>query len=229
MKRFYKEVTVSAAPFQILLDGRPVKTPMKAALTLPTTALAEAVAEEWRGQGDDIAPQSMVLTKLANTAIDRVAPLQDAVAGQVMRYVNDLLCYRADHPAALVARQSGEWDPLLAWAAACYGAHLQTRTGPVHFDQPEEAVAVLRQAVAAYDPFPLTALATAAPILGSLVLTLALAEGRLNAEAAFALSQLDERFQAEHWGEDQEATDRAAALLVELKAVEKFLRLALAP
>ena len=229
MKRFYKDVTVSAAPFQILLDGRPVKTPMKAALTLPTAALAEAVADEWRAQGEEIAPGAMVLTKLANTALDRVAPMQDAVAGQVMSFANDLLCYRAERPSALAALQSTEWDPLLDWVRERYGVRLRTRPGIVHFFQSDETLAVLRAAVEAYDAFQLTALASAAPILGSLVLTLALAEGRLDAEAAFALSQLDERFQADRWGEDQEAADRAAALLAELKAVEKFLRLAVAP
>jgi len=141
----------------------------------------------------------------------------------VMSFANDLLCYRAERPSALAALQSTEWDPLLDWARERYGVRLRTRPGIVHFAQFPETLAKLRHAVEAYDPFQLTALATAAPILGSLVLTLALAEGRLNAEAAFALSQLDERFQIERWGEDQEAAERAAALLVELKAAEKFL------
>jgi chaperone required for assembly of F1-ATPase len=225
MKRFYKDVAVSDAPFRILLDGRPVKTPARATLELPTAALAEAVAEEWREQGDEILPDAMPLTKLANTALDRVAPMREAVAGQVMAFVNDLLCYRAEHPSALVARQSTEWDPLLDWAFQYYGVRLTTRPGIVHFAQPDETVAVLRRAVEAYDPFALTALATVAPIFGSLVLTLALAESRLDAEAAFTLSTLDERFQAERWGRDTEAETRAAGLLAEVKTAEKFLKL----
>jgi chaperone required for assembly of F1-ATPase len=218
MKRFYKTVTVSDAPFRIMLDGRPVKTPARAAL--------EAIAEEWRVQGDEIAPGAMALTKLANTALDRVGTMLEPVRGQVMHFANDLLCYRADHPAALVARQSAEWDPLLAWAAARYGVRFEVRTGIVHFSQSDETLTALRTAVAAYDPFALTALATVAPILGSLVLTLALAEGHRDAEAAFALSQLDDRYQAERWGQDEEAATRATALLAEVKVAESFLRLA---
>jgi chaperone required for assembly of F1-ATPase len=225
MRRFYKEVTVSAAPFRILLDGRPVKTPARAPLELPAAALAEAIAEEWRAQGDEIAPDAMPLTKLANTALDRVAAMRDAVAGQVAAYVNDLLCYRAEHPVELVAMQSAEWDPLLDWAAERYGVQLQTRPGIVHFTQSDEAIAALRRAVETHDDFALTALATVAPILGSLVLTLALAESRLDAEAAFALSTLDERYQSERWGKDAEAEKRAAGLLAEVKTAEVFLRL----
>jgi chaperone required for assembly of F1-ATPase len=224
MKRFYKEVTVSAAPFRILLDGRPVKTPARAPLELPAAALAEAIAEEWRAQGDEIAPDAMPLTKLANTALDRVAPMREAVVGQVAAYVNDLLCYRAGHPVELVAMQSAEWDPLLDWAAERYGVRLQTHPGIVHFTQSDEAVAALRRAVEAHDDFALTALATVAPILGSLVLTLALAEGRLDAEAAFALSTLDERYQSERWGKDAEAEKRAASLLAAVKAVAAFMQ-----
>jgi chaperone required for assembly of F1-ATPase len=226
MKRFYKEVTVSAAPFRILLDGRPVKTPARAPLELPTQALAEAVAEEWRVQGDEIVPDAMVLTKLANTALDRVAPMREGVIGQVTGFLNDLLCYRAEHPADLVAMQSAEWDPLLDWAAERYGVRLQTRPGILHFAQSNEAVAAFRRAVEAYDPFALTALATVAPVLGSLVLTLALAEGRVDAAAAFALSTLDERYQTERWGKDAEAEQRAAGLLDAVTVAEKFLRLA---
>jgi chaperone required for assembly of F1-ATPase len=226
MKRFYKEVTVTDGPYQILLDGRPVKTPMRAALALPTKALGEAVAAEWRSQGDEIDPHSMPLTKLANTAIDRVAGHEAAVIDQIMGYTTDLLCYRAGHPAALVARQSAEWDPILAWAGESLGAHLEARTGIVHFAQPPEAVAALRLAVAAYDPAVLAALHHTATILGSLVLALAMAAGRLTAAEAFALSQLDDRFQVEQWGVDCEAAARAAALAADLAATERFIRLA---
>lgn len=226
MKRFYSTVTVSSAPYQVLLDAMPLKTPKRAMLLLPTQRLAEAVAGEWRGQGEEIDAHSMVLTKLANTAIDRVAGREAEVAEAVMAYTTDLLCYRAGAPADLVARQSAGWDPLLAWAAERFGAKLETRTGITHFDQKPEAVAALSAAVSAYDAFGLSALHTAVAILGSLVLGLALAEGRLTAQTAFAASQLDEHYQAEKWGEDQEAAKRAAGLLAELTAVERFLRLA---
>lgn len=240
MKRFYKDVAVSfTSPLEgevalrsnagrgyaILLDTRPVKTPDKHALVLPTPALAEAVAAEWCAQGEDLDPASMPLTKLANTAIDRVAPAHEAVVGQVMGWLNDVVCYRAAHPAALTAQQAAEWDPLLDWVAERYGVRLKVQTGPVHIAQPEEAAAALRQAVTAHDAFALTALANAAAILGSLVLALALAESRLTAAEAFALSQLDERYQAAHWGEDEEAAARATALLAELTVAETFLKL----
>lgn len=226
MKRFYKDVTVSAAPFQILLDGRAVKTPMKNALVLPTAALAEALAEEWRGQGDDILPGSMALTKLANTAIDRVAAMREDVIGQVMAFANDTLCYRAASPEELAARQAGEFDPVLAWASERYGVRFETRTGIVHFSQSAQTLAALRAAVAAYDDFTLTALHSSASLLTSLVLALALAEGRLSGGEAFAISQLDERYQAERWGEDNEAVLRSQALVGELLTIETFLRLA---
>lgn len=228
MKRFYKEVSTAAGEggLVILLDGRRVKTPRHVALALPTEQLAEAVADEWRGQGEEIDPHSMPLTKLANTAIDRVKGCEVLVIDQIIAYSNDLLCYRAAAPADLVARQSAEWDPLLAWAAERFGACLAIQTGITHFQQPPEAVAALRRAVEAQNPFVLTALHNAATLLGSLVLALALAEGRLSAAEAFALSQLDERYQAERWGEDAEAARRAQALATELAAAERFLRLA---
>lgn len=225
MQRFYKDVSVSPAG-EILLDGRPVRTPARAPLALPARALAEAVADEWRAQADAFDPHSMPLTKLANTAIDRVAGQKGAVVDQIMAYTTDLLCYRAGHPAALVKRQSDEWDPILAWAAEKLGARLETRTGPVHFHQPPEAVAALRRAVEAQNPAVLAGLQHAATILGSLVLALAMAEGRLTAAEAFALSHLDERFQAERWGVDAEAAARAAALAAELATTAEFIRLA---
>jgi chaperone required for assembly of F1-ATPase len=229
MKRFYKDVQVSAADgrYAVLLDGRAIKTPKRAVLALPTKSLAEAVAEEWRAQGEEVNPLAMHLTKLANTAIDRVHGRESEVVEQILAYANDLLCYRAASPADLAARQEAEWGPLLGWAAERFGARLQTGEGVMHFAQPGEAMAALRRAVEAYDPFLFAAQYAAASMLGSLVLMLALAEGRLTAETAFALSQLDERYQAERWGEDEQASARAAGLLAELKAVERFLRLAI--
>jgi chaperone required for assembly of F1-ATPase len=226
MKRFYKDVAVAGTgPFEIHLDGRPVKTPKRAELALPTRLLAEAVADEWRSQGDDILPASMPLTKLANTAIDRVAGREGEVIDKVMAYANDHLCYRAGSPADLAMRQEIGWNPLLDWAAERLGARLETHVGVTHFDQPPEAVAALRRAVEAEPPFAFAALHNAATILNSLVLTLALAERRLNAEEAFGLAQLDERYQVEHWGEDHEATLRTRALAADLAATERFIRL----
>jgi len=126
--------------FLIFLDGKSIKTPMCATLALPTRTLAETVAEEWRGQGEKIAPETMPLTKLANTAIDRVVGREEVVIGRILAYANDLLCYRTEAPADLVARQNEGWNPLLEWAAGRYGARLRTRVGIVHVAQPEEAV-----------------------------------------------------------------------------------------
>lgn len=227
MKRFYKDVGVTGSgPFAIELDGRAVKTPRRAPLALPTRALADAVAEEWRTQGDEVKPATMPFTKLANAAIDRVVGHESGVIDKIMAYTNDLLCYRAEAPAELATRQDAEWNPLLAWAAERFQARLDTQIGVTHFTQPDEAIAALRRAVEACDPFVLTALHNAATILHSLVLTLAVAEGRLTAAEAFACSQLDERYQAEHWGEDHEAAARASAIAAELAAVERFIRLA---
>jgi chaperone required for assembly of F1-ATPase len=244
MKRFYKEVSVSfTSPlvgevaaaarsgatagegYSILLDGRTIKTPKRASLAVPTQTLAEAVAEEWRSQGEEIRPPFMHLTKLANTAIDRVRGREAETADQIAAYANDLLCYRAEAPEDLAARQAEAWDPLLDWAAEHTGARLNTGTGVGYIVQPEETLAALHRAVSAYDAFQLAALHNAATILGSLVLTLALAESRLDAETAFALSQIDERYQAEKWGADPEASARTGALAAELSAAARFLRL----
>ena len=224
MKRFYKNVSL-ADENAILLDGRTLKTPRGAALNLPTRALAEVIAEEWRAQGDEIDPQSMPLTKLANTAIDGVTPRREEVIAEIVAFAkHDHLCYRTDTPAELVRRQSEAWDPLLDWAAQRYGAPLLTIKGVTSIPQPENSIAALREAVEAFDPFALAALHVAASICGSLVLALAIANGRLTAAEAFALSQIDEHFQAEKWGHDAEAGKRRQHLLTELTAAERFLR-----
>jgi len=234
MKRFYKEVAVSfvallegeVGGWLVLLDGRAIKTPKRADLALPTRALAEAVAEEWRGQGEQVHPLAMPLTRLANSAIDRVRGREAEAVAKVLAYANDHLCYRAAMPADLVARQDAAWNPLLDWAAERFGARLVAGAGVAHIAQPEEALTALRGAVSAYDPFLLVGLHGAATVLASLVLALALAEGRLRAEDAFALSQLDERYQTERWGEDAEAAARTRALAAELSAAARFMELA---
>ena len=226
LRKFRPSLKGRVETFRVLLDGKPIKTPLRKILVLPTRVLADAVAEEWRGQGEKIDPTSMPLTKLANTAIDRVAGREDSVIGQILAYANDLLCYRAETPADLVARQNEGWNPLLDWAAERTGARLLTRVGITHIAQPEEALAAFGRALAAYDPFVLTAVHSAATICGSLVLALALADGRLDTEEAFALSHLDERYQAEKWGTDGEAEKRARALAAELDAAARFMRCA---
>jgi chaperone required for assembly of F1-ATPase len=225
MKRFYKLVAVGEY-FSVLLDGKPILTPARAPLALPTGALAQAIAEEWRAQTQTIDPETMPLTKLANTVIDGVARNRAAVIEQTCAIGrSDHLCYRAEEPAVLMARQAALWDPLLDWAWARYGARLKTGQGIGFVEQPVDALAALDAAVASFDDFALAALHSAAALSGSLVLALALAEGRLDATQAFEASQLDERFQAERWGRDGEAERRRGHLLAELHAAERFLRL----
>jgi chaperone required for assembly of F1-ATPase len=224
MKRFYKEVALAPGDggFAVLLDGRPVKTPARNTLVLPTENLAAAIAAEWRGQGDEIMATSMPLLRLANSVIDGVTAKRDEVVDAVMRFAdNDLLCYRAHQPPDLVARQSAGWDPWLDWARRRHGAHMTVAEGFNHVDQTPDALMALRQAAAALDPFALGALHVIASITGSLVLALAVVDGAVSGAQVFALSRIDETYQAEKWGEDAEAAKRATALAHELdKAVE---------
>jgi chaperone required for assembly of F1-ATPase len=210
----------------VLLDGRPIKTPRRKDLALPTRALAEAVAGEWRSQGEEVKPATMPLTKLANTAIDRVAGREPKVIDSILAFANDALCYRAAAPADLAARQTAAWDPLLEWAAERFGARLNTGTGLAHIAQSPAVMAALQSQVSAYDPFTLAGLYNAVSVLSSLVLGLAVADGRLNPDEAFALSQLDERYQAEKWGEDAEVAARSRALAADLSAAARFMALA---
>lgn len=210
----------------MLLDGRPVKTPKRAVLSLPNLPLAEAIAEEWRAQGDELKRETMPLTRLAFAAIDVVTPARQEIVQQILRYGgNDLLCYRAEGPPELVARQVHAWDSLLDWAAETYGARLKTGSGIKHVPQSPEAIAELERAIARYDVFELAALHTATTITGSLIVALALAEGEVSADEAFAAATLDETYQAEKWGRDAEAEQRRQRLLAELTAAQRFLRL----
>jgi chaperone required for assembly of F1-ATPase len=227
-KRFYSEVAVGTAGggFEVRLDGRGVRTPQKAALILPNRALAEAVREEWAGQGEHVRPATMPLTSLACTAVDRVAPRRAEAAGEIVGYAGtDLLCYRAEHPAALVARQAAVWQPLLDWAALVLDAPLKVTSGILPADQTVEAVAALRSAVETLDDLRLAALGSATRTSGSLVIGLALSRGRVSADAAFDAAELDATFQIEKWGEDLEATRRRTAVRDDLTAARRLLDL----
>jgi chaperone required for assembly of F1-ATPase len=229
MKRFYKQVSAPSVPssgYAVRLDGKPVKTPDRATLTLPSQALAEAVAEEWRGQGEIIDLHSMPLTRLAFAAIDTVSTDRARIAEQTLRFgESDLLCYRAEAPPELTARQAAAWDPMLDWLSETHGARLSVGTGISYIEQPSHALLALKRAVWGHDDFALAGLHSAATIAGSLVLALALSEARLSAEDALALAMLDEDFQMEKWGRDAEAETRRARLLADLTAAERFLRL----
>jgi chaperone required for assembly of F1-ATPase len=228
VRRFYKEA--SAAPgdggFALLLDGRPVKTPARAALAVPARALAEALAQEWRAQGDTIDPQTMPLTGLANAAIDRVAPDRQAFAAGLARYgESDLLCYRAQGPAPLVQRQAEQWDPILAWARRRYDIELKVAEGVIHHAQSHAAVARLGKAVAVRPPFELAGLSALVTVSGSLIIALALAEGALDLEQAWAAASLDEQWQLDKWGEDSEAVLALANRRRDFEAGLRFLEL----
>jgi chaperone required for assembly of F1-ATPase len=213
MKRFYTDVTVlpEASGLGIALDGRPVRTPARAPLLLPTPALAEAVAADWRAQGDMIDPAAMPFTGLANAAIDHVAPDPSAFADGIARYAHsDLLCYRADAPETLALRQAAAWDPLLDWARQRYDVTFTLTRGIIPVDQPADSIARLSAAVLALDPFALTGLSTLVTLSGSLVCGLAIVVGGQDAAAVWQAADIDEAWQSEQWGEDAEAAARNA-------------------
>lgn len=225
MKRFYKDVTVSPER-GILLDGRAVKTPARAALILPNDALAEAVAEEWRAQGEEIDPRSMPVTGLANAAIDRVATDPQAFAAGLAQYAEtELLCYRADSPPELIERQAQRWDPLLDWARGQYEVEFTLVAGIMHQPQPMATISRLGEAVAAANPFALAALSPIVTIGGSLVIALALVLEAVLPDDAFDLAHLDELWQAEQWGEDELALAGRDARKRDFLAACRFLEL----
>ena len=202
MKRFWKDVSVGADRV-VALDGRPVRTPGRVPLSLPTDALAQAVAAEWRAVGETVDPRTMPITGLANAAIDRIAPDPAPFIADLARYAEtDLLCYRADAPADLVARQRSLWDPPLGWARTRYDVHFALATGIVHRPQPDATVERLAAAVAALDPFRLAAMTPLVSITGSLVLSLAILERAMTPDEAWSTALVDEDWQAERWGVD---------------------------
>lgn len=212
-KRFWKESRIVAAQagFAVELDGRPIKTPTKQPLILPTEAMAQAVAAEWDAQEGEIKPQTMPATRTANAAIDKVVPQQAEVADMLAAYGDaDLLCYRAESPEALAERQRSQWDPLLDWAAEALGARLAPRAGVMHAPQDPSALAVLRERTHALGPFELAAFHDLVSLSGSLVIGFAAAEGHREAEELWQISRLDELWQAEQWGADEEAEAQAA-------------------
>lgn len=227
-RRFWSDVGIRPddGGWAVTLDGKPLHTPGKLTLLLPSKALAKAIAEEWRAQTGVIEPLTMPLTRAANSAVERVTPQHAAVAGMLSEYgAADLLCYRAKAPPSLVARQVEAWDPLLVWAAELAGTRLTTTQGIVHVTQPAAALAPLRQRVEALDPFALTALHDLVTLPASLVLGLAVLAGRISADDAHHLSRIDEVFQAEQWGFDDEAQQAAEARLEALRVAETLFLL----
>jgi len=226
-KRFWTSASVLAVAggHTVTLDGRPVRTPAKAPLVLPTERLAAAIAAEWEAQQGEVKPALMPLTRTANAAIDKVAVMVPAVVEEIARYgASDLLCYRAPGPQPLVARQAAAWDPWLGWAASL-GAPLTVTTGIVHAPQPADSLAILTGRVAGHGPFELAPLYDLVAISGSLVLGLATAAGHLDPDQAFDLARLDEDWQAEQWGRDEEAAESAAVKRQAMRDAGRFLRL----
>lgn len=214
LKRFWTDAGADEAPgeagFRVLLDGRPVRTPAKALLAVPTRDMALAIAAEWDAQEEKIDPTTMPMTRAANAAIDKVAVQHAEVADMLAAYGDsDLLCYRADGPEALVARQATAWDPALDWAATELGARLEVFAGVIHAPQPPEALARLSARVHGFSPFQLAAFHDLVSLSGSLVLGFAAAADWREAEAIWTMSRIDEDWQEEQWGHDEEAAEAA--------------------
>ncbi len=233
-KRFYKEATAEArdGAYAILLDGKPVKTPAKNALALPTLAAAEAVAAEWQAQKDYIDPETMPLTRLVHSAVDGVAGEKAACTDEIVKYAgSDLVCYRAAEPEALVKAQAAAWDPYLTFAYDKFGARFICAEGVVFAAQPEPAREAVHAAVAAFaTPKKTGALALAAlnvmtNLTGSALMALGVAHGAFDAEAAWTAAHVDEDFQMQIWRHDEEALQRRARRWIEMEAAAKLFRL----
>jgi len=227
-RRTYQAVAVveREGGYAIALDGEPAATPEGRPLVLPSRPLAEALAAEWQAQGQHLDPLAMPLTRLAGSAIDLVRAHRATVVERTVAYAEtDLLCYRALGPEALAERQEAGWQPLVDWVARRFEAPLRVTAGIVAIEQPVRSLAILRRAVEASDDWRLTALAAATAACGSLILALALTEGEIDGEAAWALSELDASYQIGLWGEDPEAKRRREALRADIAAAARFLTL----
>jgi chaperone required for assembly of F1-ATPase len=227
-ERFYERAHVAetdASGAQVLLDGKPVKTPARQALAAPTRPLADAIAAEWDAQRDVIDPASMPLTRLANAAIDAVRNARIPVAEEIVNYLGtDLLCYRANAPAALVDMQSAAWDPVLHWARQQFGARFVLAQGVVHVPQPHAAIAAMRAAIPE-DSWRLAAVASITTLTGSALLALAVACDAIESGAAWDAAHVDEDWQMSQWGKDDLALERRAFRQAEYQAAVTVLRL----
>ena len=213
MKRFWKAARTeqTADGWTVLLDERPVRTPAKRQVIVPSAGIAERIAAEWDAQDGEVQPLSMPMTRTAATCLDRVAPELEAIRDNLAAYgETDLLCYRADRPEGLVFRQQQAWDPVLDWVADRHGARLEVGAGVMHIAQPAPTLERLRAQVHAMPAWPLTAFADLVTISGSLVLALAVRDRHVDGSSAWAASRIDEQWNIEEWGEDHEAAQQAA-------------------
>jgi chaperone required for assembly of F1-ATPase len=230
MKRFYVAASAAAVEggFDVRLDGKPIRAPGGTPLVVPVEALARAIAGEWQAQpaGGDIKPLRMPLMRLAATGLERVPAQRAQVIADTAKYAgSDLLCYRATDPDSLVARQAKAWDPMLDWAAERFGARLEPATGVMLRAQSPDALARVREAVAAHGDLALAALYNLTTWMGSVILALAVSERRLDAATAFAAAELDALFGIERWGADAEATQRHERLRADIESAARFLDL----
>jgi chaperone required for assembly of F1-ATPase len=227
-KRFYKDVSVTgeAPAFGIALDGRTLKTPLKAPLAIPGRELAVAIAAEWDAQTEFVNPALMLLTKLVNTTIDRVAPERPRIIAEITSFADaDLICYRAESPAAFTELQSRYWDPVLEWAANTLKTPFHTTTAILHKTQPPEALAALAGLLDSFNSHQLCAIHNLSTLTGSALLGTAIGANAITHEAAWTAAHVDEDWQISHWGEDAEAVARRAGRRREFEATANFLQM----
>jgi len=228
VKRFWEDVDIEQEGecWEVRLDGRPVKTPARAPLAVPTSTLAEAIAEEWRAVGKTIDPRAMPLTGLANAAIDRVVPDRHAFAKGLANYAEaDLACYRAEGPRPLVERQEEAWDALLAWARRRFDIDFVTTSGLMHVAQPRATIEQLSHGVSALEAFHLAGLSPLVTVGGSLVAALAVLEKAITPDDAWLSVSIDDRWQLEQWGADAEAEAALENRRRDFLPAAKFLQL----
>jgi chaperone required for assembly of F1-ATPase len=228
LKRFYSEVSIKDEGHGagILLDARPVRTPGKARFVVPNKALAEAIGEEWRGQGTRIDPASMPLTRLANSVIDGVKGHEGAVIGDILNYAgSDLICYRAEGPKGLVALQTKHWDPVVVWAKRDLGIPMRLAEGVMHVAQAPSSLDAIGKRLAGFDSWSLASLHVMTGLSGSALLALAVALGRLSPEEAWEAAHVDEDWQISQWGEDEEAKERRESRWRDFAAAARMLTL----
>ncbi|NJM29863.1 MAG: ATPase [Rhizobiales bacterium] len=224
-RRFYKLAAVTPGN-GVALDGRPLRTPLKQSLILPTLELAEAIAAEWQAQGEKIEPETMYLTKLANTAIDRMPIHRAAIEQELVDYAgSDLICYRAEAPPDLAKRQAEHWDPVLKWVLKELGASFAVACGVMHRQQSAETLEAYRSRIGAMNPFKTTSLHTLTTLTGSALASLMLVEQAIDPGAAWAATHVDEDYQIEHWGWDHEAKHRRDRRHAEFFAAVRFAEL----
>ena len=225
-KRFYAKADAVEAEggFAITLDGKPIRTPSGRVITAPSRDIAQAIAAEWEAQQETINPLTMPLTRFANSVVEAVTDRVDMVAADIAKYLaSDLLFYRAGHPEALVARETAHWDPVVFWAADSLGAHFILAQGIVHVRQPDTAIEAARAALPG-DPWSVAAMHVVTTLTGSALLALALLHGARDADQVWAAAHVEEDFNTEQWGVDEEAAARRAARLVDFQAATQILR-----